>query len=82
MFQKALFTLDGVLRDIAAPEVSISYLMLRDFVIRLLVSFGLDHPPLSVSDLLAVERSGLLYPARLGASVLFGVRSEPRAEMR
>jgi ubiquinone biosynthesis protein len=82
MFQKALFTLDGVLRDIAGSEVSISYLMLRDFVIRLLVSFGLDHPPLSVSDLLAVERSGLLYPARLGASVLFGVRSEPRAEMR
>jgi ubiquinone biosynthesis protein len=82
MFQKALFTLDGVLHDIAGSEVSISYLLVRDFVIRLLVSFGLDHPPLSVSDLIAVERSGLLYPGRLGASVLFGARPEPRTEMR
>jgi len=70
-FQKALFTLDGVLHDIAGEEVSISYLIVRDFAIRLLVSFGLDHPPLSVSDLLAVQKSGLLYPSRVGASALF-----------
>ena len=82
MFQKALFTLDGVLHDIAGSEVSISYLLVRDFIIRLLVSFGLDHPPLSVSDLIAVERSGLLYPGRLGASVLFGARPENRSEVR
>lgn len=82
LFQKALFTLDGVLHDIAGSEVSISYLLVRDFIIRLLVSCGLDHPPLSVGDLLAVERSGLLYPGRLGASVLFGARPEPRNEMR
>lgn len=75
MFQKSLFTLDGVLHDIAGSEISISYLIVRDFVIRLLVSFGLDHPPLSVADLLKVQRSGLLYPSRLGASVLFGVRA-------
>ena len=74
MFQKSLFTLDGVLHDIAGSDVSISYLVVRDFVIRLLVSFGLDHPPLSVSDLMTVQRSGLLYPSRLGASALFGVR--------
>jgi ubiquinone biosynthesis protein len=79
MFQKALFTLDGVLHDIAGSDVSISYLIVRDFVIRLLVSFGLDHPPLSISDLMAVERSGLLYPTRLGASALFGVRQEPQS---
>lgn len=72
MFQKALFTLDGVLHDIAGSDVSISYLIVRDFVIRLLMSLGLDHPPLSISDLLAVERSGLLFPSRLGASALFG----------
>jgi len=74
MFQKALFTLDGVLHDIAGADVSISYLIVRDFIIRLLVSFGLDHPPLTVGDLVSVERSGLLYPSRLGASALFGVR--------
>jgi len=77
MFQKALFTLDGVLRDIAGSEVSISYLIVRDFIIRLLVSFGLDHPPLSVADLMAVQRSGLLYPSRLGAAALFGVKPKP-----
>lgn len=71
MFQKALFTLDGVLHDIAGSDVSISYLIVRDFVIRLLTSFGLDHPPLAISDLIAVERSGLLYPSRLGVSALF-----------
>jgi len=79
MFQKALFTLDGVLHDIAGSEVSVSYLIVRDFVIRLLVSFGLDHPPLSVCDLMAVERSGLLYPSRLGLSALSGVRSKREA---
>jgi len=77
IFQKALFTLDGVLHDIAGSEVSISYLIVRDFVIRLLVSFGMDHPPLSISDLLAVQRSGLMYPPRLGASALFGVKPKP-----
>ena len=76
MFQKALFTLDGVLHDIAGSEVSISYLIVRDFVIRLLVSFGLDHPPLSLADLMAVQRSGLLFPSRLGAAAL---RSAGRA---
>ena len=76
MFQKALFTLDGVLHDIAGSEVSISYLIVRDFVIRLLVSLGLDHPPLSVADLMAVQRSGLLYPSRLGAAALSGIRPE------
>ena len=74
MFQKSLFTLDGVLHDIAGSDVSISYLVVRDFVIRLLVSSGLDHPPLSISDLMTVQRSGLLYPSRLAASALFGVR--------
>ena len=82
MFQKALFTLDGVLHDIAGSEVSVSYLIVRDFVIRLLVSFGLDHPPLSVCDLMAVERSGLLYPSRLGLSALFGVRQAEKHRRR
>jgi len=80
MFQKALFTLDGVLRDIAGSEVSISYLIVRDFAIRLMVSFGLDHPPLSAADLVAVQRSGLLYPTRWGASALRGLASKSASE--
>ncbi len=83
MFQKALFTLDGVLHDISGSEVSISYSIVRDFTMRLLASAGLDHPPLSVTDLIAVQRSGLLYPARLGESALFGVRPpEAQTEAR
>lgn len=70
MFQKALFTLDGVLYDIAGSKVSINSVLIRDFVVRGLASFGLNHPPLSFSDLFSLQRSALLYPARWGASAL------------
>jgi len=56
MFQKAMFTLDGVLYDVAGSRVSISSVLVRDFVVRLMASFGLNHPPLSVSDLIRVPR--------------------------
>ncbi len=74
MFQKALFTLDDVVFDIAGSKVSISSILIRDFVAHLVASFGLDHPPLSVKDLIALPRSALLYPARWGASALLGAR--------
>lgn len=70
MFQKAMFTLDGVLYDIAAEKVSISSVLVRDFVLRLMASFGLNHPPLSAADLMRVPRGALLYPSRLGAAAL------------
>ncbi|HYL75920.1 MAG TPA: AarF/UbiB family protein [Bryobacteraceae bacterium] len=70
MFQKALFTLDGVLYDIAGAKVSISCVLVRDYVVYLLASLGLDHPPLSIGDLIAVPRSALLYPARVGKAAL------------
>ena len=70
MFQKALFTLDGVLYDIAGSKVSINSVLIRDFVVRGLASFGLNHPPLSISDLISLERSALLFPVRWGASAL------------
>jgi ubiquinone biosynthesis protein len=72
MFQKALFTLDGVLYDIAGSKVSINAVLIRDFVVRGLASFGLNHPPLSISDLLSLQRSALLYPVRWGVSALRG----------
>lgn len=70
MFQKALFTLDGVLYDIAGSKISVNGVLIRDFVMRGLASFGLNHPPLSLSDLMSLPRSALLYPARWGASAL------------
>jgi predicted unusual protein kinase regulating ubiquinone biosynthesis (AarF/ABC1/UbiB family) len=76
MFQKAIFTLDDVLFDIAGSKVSISSILIRDFVAHLVASFGLDHPPLSVKDLIALPKSALLYPARWGASALLGARPE------
>jgi ubiquinone biosynthesis protein len=75
MFQKALFTLDDVTFDIAGSKVSISFILARDFVAHLMASFGLDHPPLTVADLIALPRSALLYPARWGASALLGARA-------
>ena len=59
MFQKAMFTLDGVLYDVAGSKVSISSVLVRDFMVRLMASFGLNHPPLSASDLIRVPRGAL-----------------------
>lgn len=70
MFQKALFTLDGVIYDIAGAKVSISCVLVRDYVVYLLASLGLDHPPLSIGDLIAVPKSALMYPARIGKAAL------------
>jgi predicted unusual protein kinase regulating ubiquinone biosynthesis (AarF/ABC1/UbiB family) len=74
MFQKAIFTLDDLLYDLAGSKVSISSILIRDFVAHLVASLGLDHPPLSVQDLIALPKSALLYPARWGASALLGAR--------
>ena len=80
MFQKALFTLDDVAFDIAGTKVSISFILARDFVAHMMASFGLDHPPLSVKDLIALPKSALLYPARWGASALLGARAVKTSE--
>jgi len=73
MFQKALFTLDGVLYDLVGAKIPINRVLIRDFVVRGLASFGLNHPPLSLPDLISLQRSALLYPARWGVSALRAV---------
>ena len=70
MFQKALFTLDGVLYDIVGSKIPINRGLIRDFVVRGLASFGWNHPPLSMSDFISLERSALLYPVRWGVAAL------------
>jgi ubiquinone biosynthesis protein len=58
MFRKVLFTLDGILHDIDAPDVHMDLIIAR----RLL---SLWSGPLSLFDWIGVEASALLYGARL-----------------
>jgi ubiquinone biosynthesis protein len=58
MFRKVLFTLDGILHDINAPDVHMDFLIAR----RLLSLWG---APLSLFDWIGIEASALLYGGRL-----------------
>jgi ubiquinone biosynthesis protein len=53
-FRKSVFTLDGVLQDIAGKDIRIDYVIGREFLTRWLASFGVFHAPLQVKDLAAV----------------------------
>jgi ubiquinone biosynthesis protein len=64
LFRKSLFTLDGVLQDVAGSEVRMDYAIVRYFLTRWAGSFGLFYSPLSLRDFLDVEWNALLYPAR------------------
>lgn len=64
LFRKSLFTLDGVVQDIAGQEVRMDQVIVRHFLTRWAASFGLLYSPLTMQDFLAVEWNALLYPAR------------------
>ena len=64
LFRKILFTLDGVLHEVAGQDVHIDRVITREFLARWLASFGLFHSPLGVRDLVAIEWNTLLYPVR------------------
>ena len=59
MFRKILFTLDGVLHDVAGPGVRIDYLMAQEFLTRWVASFGTFHAPLELRDCGAVAWNAL-----------------------
>ena len=59
-----MFTLDGVLHDIAGSHVPIDSVLTREFLTRFISSFGLFHSPLRIRDLASVEWNALLYPGR------------------
>jgi len=63
-FRKSIFTLDGVLQDVAGSQVRIDYVILREFLTRCLGSFGMFHAPLELRDFAAMEWNALLLPAR------------------
>jgi ubiquinone biosynthesis protein len=73
LFRKSLFTLDGVLRDVAGAEVRMDYVVARHFLTRWAASFGLFYSPLALKDFLQVEWTALLFPGRRG-----GVRGKRR----
>jgi len=76
MFRKVLFTLDGVLNDVAGPGVRMDQDIMREFLLRLFSSYGAYFSPLTLADFLAIERSGLLYPVRNWVSKRLGSRGE------
>jgi len=64
LFRKVLFTLDGVLHDVAGHEVAMDQVILREFLARAAASFGLFHAPLKGRDFLAIQREALYLPLR------------------
>jgi len=50
-FRKSIFTLDGVLQDIAGKDIRMDYVLGKEFVTRCLASFGMLHAPLLIKDL-------------------------------
>ncbi len=64
LFRKSLFTLDGVIHDLAGSEVRIDQVIVRYFLTRWAASLGLFYSPLTLRDFLSVEWNALLYPAR------------------
>jgi predicted unusual protein kinase regulating ubiquinone biosynthesis (AarF/ABC1/UbiB family) len=70
LFRKSLFTLDGVLRDVAGHEVRMDSAIVRHFLTRWAGSLGLFHAPLAMRDFLAMEWNALLYPLRAWSAAL------------
>jgi ubiquinone biosynthesis protein len=61
LIRKMLFTLDGVLHDVAGEEVRLDAVVARDFAGRWLKQPSSLPGPFKLADLLAVERSLLWY---------------------
>jgi hypothetical protein len=65
MFRKALFTLEGILHDIGAPQFSIESIVGRHILLNWLTKWKGVGLPLSVSDWISLQCSALLFPGRL-----------------
>ncbi len=66
LFRKIVLTLDGVLCDVAGPDVRIDEVIAREFLTRCAASLGMFHAPLEWKDFAAIEWNALLYPVRRG----------------
>lgn len=65
MLRKVLFTLDGILHEIAGPDVEMDFVIARYVVQNWMKDFTAFPSPLSVADWIAVQSSALFYGGRL-----------------
>jgi len=65
MLRKVLFTLDGILHEIAGPEVEMDSVIARHVVQNWMADFTAIPSPLSVADCIAVQSSAWFYGGRL-----------------
>ncbi len=77
MFRKALFTLDGILYDMAAPDFSMQSVMLRHLMKTWTAASKNIGAPLSLGNWLQVQCSALLFPGRLGLQGLQNMLEPP-----
>ena len=77
MFRKALFTLDGILHDLGAPEFSMESVMVRHIMKTWMGKWRNIGSPLSWKDWALVQCSALLFPGRLGLQGLQAVLDRP-----
>jgi ubiquinone biosynthesis protein len=61
LFRKVVLTLDGVLYDIAGPDVRIDEVIAREFLTRCAASLGLFHAPLEWSDFATIPWATVTY---------------------
>ena len=64
LFRKIVLTLEGVLYDVAGPDVRIDEVIAREFLTRCAASLGLFHAPLAWKDFVTIPWNALLYPVR------------------
>jgi ubiquinone biosynthesis protein len=65
LFRKSLFTLDGILHEIAGSRISIEFILARCFVERCLANWPGVEAPLLPADWLTVQWSALFYGPRV-----------------
>lgn len=78
MFRKALFTLDGILHDIGAPDFSMESVMARHIMKSWVGGWKRVGTPLSWQDWALVQCSALLFPGRLGLQGVQSLLERPR----
>jgi ubiquinone biosynthesis protein len=85
MFRKALFTLDGILHDIGAPEFSIESVIGKHILQNWLTNWKSLGLPLSFGDWMGLQCSALLFPGRLllnGAQKVIKKKKQPDAPVQ
>jgi ubiquinone biosynthesis protein len=78
MLRKVLFTLDGILHDIAGPGFRMEYVMARYIVKSWMTKWS--SSPLSLTDWLLVQCSTLLFPSRVGMQWAQMVGDQPSSD--